>query len=330
MPLTVLPLAPEETGDLTLEEWDRLRAADQVLFERPDHPLAERLRAEGVPAGAFDDEPAATRDGSFLVADPTSPRIGELAEAGAAVLLRPGHPPDDLAGARGAYVTRRAARSLATLATVMARLRGPGGCPWDAEQTHASLQVHLVEETYEVIEAIESGALGAELEEELGDLLLQVVFHAQMAADDGRFDLADLTDVLVAKLIRRHPHVFGGTVVEGAGEVVRNWEAIKATEKGGDQGDGAADDDPFAGIPRGLPALLAAYKIQKRAERLDFKADAATARAELEAAARVPDPDVGALLFWTVALARAAGIDPESALRSELRRFRAGPGAAPS
>lgn len=352
MNAAVLALAPGETDQLTLAEWDRLLTADEVLFERPDHPLAERLREAGIVAAPFDDEahrrrhlgegaeatPTADggRSGWLLVADPDSPRIAELAEAGADVLLGPADPPDALAAARGAYVTRRAARSVATLASVMARLRGPGGCPWDAQQTHDSLQVHLVEETYEVIEAIEAGDLGAPLEEELGDLLLQVVFHAQMAADDGRFDLAGLTDVLVAKLIRRHPHVFGDTVVDGAGEVVRNWEAIKAAEKASAprEDPGASDEDPgsedpFAGIPRALPSLLAAHKMQKRAARFGFEADAAVARARLQEALGEKSPGVGALLFWTVALARASGVDPESALRRELRSFRASLGAPP-
>jgi MazG family protein len=224
-----------------------------------------------------------------------------------------GMAPDALTAARGAYLNRRAAASLTSLALVMARLRGPGGCPWDAEQTHASLQVHLLEEAHEVIEAIDAGMTGSELEEELGDVLLQVAFHSQMAADDGRFDLASVAEGIVAKLIRRHPHVFGDVAVEDSAEVLRNWEKIKSDEK--------VREDPFEGIPNTLPALLATYKTQKRAGALGFSASESDARAELSRA--LDDGDLGAALFWLVALARALKIDPEGALRKRLAAFRA-------
>ncbi|MDQ4125873.1 MAG: MazG family protein, partial [Actinomycetota bacterium] len=204
------------------------------------------------------------------------------------------------------------------LALVMARLRGPDGCPWDAEQTHESLRVHLLEEAHEVLEAIDAGATGAELEEELGDLLLQVFFHAQLASEDDRFDVAGVADRLVAKLLHRHPHVFGDVVVAGAAEVVSNWEAIKAKEKEVER------PDPFDGIPPTLPALLKTYKVQKKAARLGFEADAAAARAGIEnalASGATPD-SVGDLLFWTVALARSAGVDPEGALARATLKFR--------
>ena len=207
---------------------------------------------------------------------------------------------------------RRASVSLGALTEVMARLRGPDGCPWDAEQTHESLRVHLLEEAYEVLEAIDKGLTGAELQEELGDLLLQVMFHAQMAADDSRFDIADVADEIVEKLIRRHPHVFGDVTVEDSSEVVRNWETIKKQEK--------ERNDHFDGIPTGLPALLAAYKTQKRAAALGFDADEAAALKRLESA--WPPDDVGEALFWVVALARARGIDPEAALRKATQDFR--------
>lgn len=314
--LVVVPLAPAETDRLTLHEWDLLTSCEQVVFERPDHPLAERLRAAGVAAGPFDDEPDAGRAGWALVADPGSPRVVELARAGAVVTSGAAPAPDALTAAHGASFGRRAGASLGRVALVMARLRGVDGCPWDAEQTHESLRVHLLEEAHEVLEAIDAGATGAELEEELGDLLLQVVFHAQLAADDGRFDVAGVADRLVAKLLHRHPHVFGDVVVAGAAEVVSNWEAIKAKEKerGG----------PFDGIPPTLPALLVAYKVQKRAAALGFRADASAARAGVEEALGAdPTPEtVGEALFWTVALARSAGIDPEGALSRATVRFR--------
>jgi XTP/dITP diphosphohydrolase len=314
--LVVVPLAPGEAGWLTLGEWDLLTSSERVVFERPDHPLVARLAGAGVPAGPFDDEPDARRAGWALVADPGSPRVVELARAGAIVTSGSSRAPDPATAAQGAPVGRRAAAAFGALALVMARLRGPGGCPWDAEQTHESLRVHLLEEAHEVLEAIDTGALGEHLEEELGDVLLQVVFHAQLAADDGRFDVAGVAERLVAKLLHRHPHVFGDAVVGGASEVIANWEAIKAAE--------GTREGPFDGIPPTLPALLAAYKTQKRAAALGFRADAAAARSRVEAAlAEDPTPEaVGDALFWLVAIARAAGVDPEGALARATLRFR--------
>lgn len=316
MSLLVVPLAPDEPGHLTLDEWDALVARERVLFERPDHPLIERLRAAGVPAGPFDDEPAADRDRWALVADPGSSRVIELARAGAIVTSGSVPSPDPLSAAHASYLVRRAASSLGALALIMARLRSEDGCPWDAEQTHESLRVHLVEEAYEVLDAIDRNEVGEELEEELGDLLLQVAFHAQLAADDGRFDLAAVADRISAKLLHRHPHVFGDVVVSGAGEVVSNWESIKAKEK--------RRDDVFEGIPEALPSLLLAYKTQKRAASLGFDAKEDVAWQKLGAILAEPtNPDsVGETLFWVVALARANGIDPEGALRRATLRFR--------
>ncbi len=309
MPLLVVPIAPDEAGSLTIGEWDELRRCERVLFERTDHPLIERLRSEGVPAAPFDDEPVASRSGWALVADPDSPRIVELARAGASVTAGVTSPPDDLTAAHAAHVLRRASAALGGLAAIMARLRSDDGCPWDREQTHESLKIHLLEEAYEVIDAIDRGERGEELEEELGDLLLQVAFHARLAAQDKRFDLADVAERITAKLLHRHPHVFGETVVAGAHEVVRNWEAIKAAEKG--------RATPFEGIPRSLPALLQAYKVQKRAA---LEADESEARRRLEAA--LAEEEVGDALFWLVAVARARGIDPEGALHQAVGRFR--------
>jgi NTP pyrophosphatase (non-canonical NTP hydrolase) len=232
VPLLVVPLASDGTGSLTLHEWDRLRACTIVLFEDPAHPLMVRLKKSGVTAGPFDDEPSALADGVGFVANPDSPRIIELARLGAEVTSGPSSPHDGLTAAHGARVIRRAQAKLGELVAVMARLRGQDGCPWDREQTHASLIPHLLEEANEVLEAIEAGDVGEPLEDELGDVLLQVVFHAQLAADDGRFDIEGVTNAIVRKLVRRHPHVFSDTIVTGAEDVVRNWQAIKAKEKG--------------------------------------------------------------------------------------------------
>jgi tetrapyrrole methylase family protein / MazG family protein len=215
-------------------------------------------------------------------------------------------------------------RRLVELVRVMARLRGPGGCPWDAEQTHASLARHLLEETHELLAAIDTGDRDA-IRDELGDVLLQVVFHAQIAADEGAFDVDDVAQGLIDKLVRRHPHVFGEVEVSGAEEVLVNWERIKATEKGGDASD--LEDD----IPTSLPALARASKVQRRAAGFGFDwrtREAAIAKlreelAELEAAAtpEEAEAELGDVLFATAAVARRLGVDPESALRRTTTRF---------
>jgi XTP/dITP diphosphohydrolase len=313
LPLIVVPVAASDAASLTLEEWDALRACSRVFFEVPDHPLMKRLAGEGVACGAFDDEPQSTDEGCALVADPSSGRVVDLARAGALVTAGPARAPDSLSAAHAAPVVRDVARSLVSVAVVMARLRSVDGCPWDQKQTHKSLEAHLLEESHEVIDAIECGETGAGLQEELGDLLLQVAFHARIAQQEGRFDLGDVGNALVAKLIRRHPHVFGDTVVADADEVLQNWESIKRTEK--TSGTGLED------IPRSLPALLAAYKTQKRAAAHGFAPTRDEAERELRSA--LGSDDVGASLFWLVAIARSIGVDPETALLSATARFRA-------
>ena len=211
---------------------------------------------------------------------------------------------------------------LLDLVRVMARLRGPGGCPWDREQTHRSLARHLLEETHEVLEAIDADDR-ERLREELGDVLLQVAFHSQMAADDGAWDVDDVAQGIVEKLIRRHPHVFGGVEVSGADEVLVNWERIKVEEKG----ERSIEDD----IPPTLPALARASKVQRRATGFGFDwrtEEGALAKlreevGELEEA-RTPEEaeeELGDVLFAAAAVARKLGVDPESALRRTTTRF---------
>ncbi|HYY44150.1 MAG TPA: nucleoside triphosphate pyrophosphohydrolase [Actinomycetota bacterium] len=320
MALYVVPLAPADTPRLTLAEWDRLRACEAVWFENPVHPLLNRLLEADVKAGPFDDEPDASRDGWALVCDPHSSRILALARRGAEVSAGEVDVPDPLTAAHTAPILRRAAASLGAVAAIMARLRSDDGCPWDVKQTHASLAVNLLEEAYEVLDEIDRGIVGQELEEELGDVLLQVAFHSRIAQQDGRFDLCDVADRLVAKLVHRHPHVFGDLEVSGAEEVLRNWDTLKAQEK--------QREDPFDGIPRGLPALLAAAKVQKRAEKLGFEAppageaEARASDAVQRYAATGREEDLGDCLFWLVAGARARAQDPEAALRRKVARFR--------
>jgi MazG family protein len=221
-------------------------------------------------------------------------------------------------------VMGRSARGvrLLELVRVMARLRGPDGCPWDAEQTHQTLVKYLLDETYELIEAIESGAPG-HIAEELGDLLLQVAFHAQMAADAGDFDIDDVAGGIVTKLVTRHPHVFGDLEVDGASEVVANWEVIKDHEKG--------RTSVLEGVPDALPALAYATKLQKRAAKIGFdfhdaKGPAEKIREELNevvgAGPEQLEEELGDLVFAAVALARKLGVDPETALRRTARKFR--------
>ena len=229
---------------------------------------------------------------------------------------------------RGQVPSSQQGAQLLDLVRVMARLRGPGGCPWDAEQTHGTLARHLLEETHELLEAIDASDDDA-IRDELGDVLLQVVFHAQLAADDGRWDVDDVAEGLVAKLVFRHPHVFGEVEVSGADEVLVNWEKLKAAEAGERA---EVDDD----IPDSLPSLARASKVQRRAAGWGFEwrsSDSAlqALREELDELAAATDPgtadpgnaeeEVGDVLFATVALARKLGVDAESALRRTVRSF---------
>ena len=222
------------------------------------------------------------------------------------------------------------------LVGLIERLRAPGGCPWDAEQTHHSLARHLLEEAYEVFEAIEAlppGAPGGDepvpdgawesLEEELGDLACQVVFHATFAAEAGAFTVTDVLDGIHDKLVRRHPHVFGDVEVSGADQVLANWERIKAAEKG----KASLMDE----VPRALPSLLYAHKLYRKAGSVGLEfgaAEEAARRAEEELASLVEAPDgqiearLGEVLAALVYLARVAGVDAESALRGWAVRFR--------
>lgn len=224
------------------------------------------------------------------------------------------------------------APNIAPLADIMARLRDrERGCPWDVEQNFASIAPYTIEEAYEVADAIERNDLEA-LKDELGDLLLQVVFHSQMASEQQSFGLQDVIDGICDKMIRRHPHVFGDVAADKAATVVANWETIKAEERSGQ-----ADSSALAGVALALPALLRAQKIQKRAARTGFDwPDVSGARAKIfeeieEVDAATSDiertDEIGDLLFAVVNLARFHNIDAETALKTANvkfeRRFRA-------
>jgi XTP/dITP diphosphohydrolase len=295
--LTFLAFSPRVApGQLTWRAWDTMRTAGRVLTASADHPQLPYLREAEVEVEIADPDAAA------LVRAATGGTVVWLAgedgdetlmrEVGA-VLVGTDDPPEvevlhgayDLPGAR-----------MLDLVTVMEILRRE--CPWDREQTHASLAPYLLEEAYEVIDTIESGDLEA-LREELGDVLMQVVFHAEVAED---FTFDDVAEGIVDKLVRRHPHVFGEVTVADADEVNANWDKIKSAERG-------EDASIFHGVPMGQPALSLAAKLQRRAAK-------AGAPEGLFA-----DEGVGAELFALVARLRDEGRDPEADLRAAARRF---------
>jgi len=214
------------------------------------------------------------------------------------------------------------------LVTIMETLRAPGGCPWDAEQTHQSLVKNLIEEAYELADAIEADDAEAMMEE-LGDVLLQVVFHSTMAREAGRFDVTDVIHHLCEKLIYRHPHVFADGEADNADAVIRNWDRLKRREKSKKE-----RASVMSGIPQSLPALLYALKVQSTAGRAGFDWEAAAEvldkigeeRQELAealekgASAEIED-ELGDLMFSVVNLARKLELDPETALRRANRKF---------
>jgi MazG family protein len=222
----------------------------------------------------------------------------------------------------------RALEALGKLVDVMSRLRGPGGCPWDREQTPETLRPYILEEAYEVLEAIDRGDT-ASLRDELGDLLLQVVFQAQLAGEGGRFTIADVAQAITDKLERRHPHVFGSVQVDGADDVVRNWKRIKAEERRA-----AGDDALFAGVPAALPALARAQQLGERAAQSgldweDVRGALEKVREELrEIEASLADGDregagreLGDLLLAVTSVARHLDVPAEMALRGATDRF---------
>ncbi len=341
MPRLVLVRQSSGSPDLLpIEAWHAL--SQGPVFAAPGEPLAERLReldvrvndverasanalrSGGAPQGVREGKPAlrllahvheATLPGAATLADELA-RIAT--ERGACVFILPIDHAQQITKA----VFERAlsgdvevevvigrpppGHKLLDVVKVMAHLRAPAGCPWDAEQTHASLAKYVLDETYELLEAIETGD-AHHMAEELGDLLLQVVFHAEIAEEERRFGIDDVAERLATKLVTRHPHVFGDVSVEGASEVVANWEVIKDHEKG--------RTSVLEGVPEALPALVYAQKILKRAERGSLPTVKPGAAFENE-------EDLGEALLQLVAAARAAGLDAEAALRRGARRLR--------
>jgi tetrapyrrole methylase family protein/MazG family protein len=227
------------------------------------------------------------------------------------------------------------------LVAVQARLRAPNGCPWDREQTHQSLRTYLIEEAYEVLEALDSGN-DAKFAEEMGDLLLQIVFHSQIASEEGRFTVAEVIREIHDKMIRRHPHVFGETRAKDSAEVLRNWEQIKAEERRSNAGRGASkagaqhskEASLLDGVSRALPATLEGFQLTRKAARIGFDWEDAGGviekmqeeTEELKQALKTNDQrkveeELGDLLFAAVNLARFLKMDPEIALKNANAKF---------
>ena len=311
-------------GLLSWPAWEELRQGP-VFTSDPAHPQLPFLEMAGVPVEILsaDDGPPGMQV-SYLLGggDPSQTGLAHLfrerARGGQAVWLATQGGDPAFVRALGDLVAREGGvemevvygsydmpgARLLDLVSTMDRLRSAGGCPWDAEQTHETLAPYLVEETYEALEAIETGDLTS-LRDELGDVLLQVVFHARVAQereDETAWTIDDVAGRIIEKLIRRHPHVFGDVAVSGASHVADNWEEIKKAERGEDAG-------PFDHVPLGQPALALAAALQRKAAKAGVPDD-------------VADDTLGGRLWSLVTECREAGLDPEAELRAVARAFR--------
>jgi len=283
-----------------------------------------------IPAGGWEVIEPATRQ-KLLSGSPvyhSSPDNYSFAELSARGVSVSAVPTEGLTGDGFLLIPPSVEGPVYELVTIVDRLLGPGGCLWDQAQTHESLKRYLLEEAYEVLDAIDSGS-DDKFREELGDLLLQPILHAQKKKVAGSFDIDDVAREICDKLVRRHPHVFGDISVEDADEVLRNWDRIKAEEKGE-----TMPASRLAGIPNGMASLLRAYEVSKRAVRAGFEwpdIDSVFEKLreeenELREAlgsgdtARI-EAEVGDLLFTAVNISRWAKVEPEEALRKMLNRF---------
>jgi MazG family protein len=305
-PVLIVPIAMLRPGD-----------PDPDLQPLPGRHGSAGRTPLGVLARAY---PAEHAVGRFGTAPSTS--VGALTDAdlGAPLYLAPVAPEAAVAGPWA-------------MPWISARLRAPDGCPWDREQTHASLRHHLLEEAYEVYDVLERGAT-PELAGELGDLWLQIVLHAQLAAEEGVFDLADVQSAIASKIVRRHPHVFGDAEARTASDVNRQWERIKAAEREG-EADGDRPKGALDGISGSLPSLAASQEMQERAANIGYdwpSIDGVLDKVveetdELREAEASGDPtawaeEFGDLLFVLVNVARKRGIEAEGALRAANAKFR--------
>jgi XTP/dITP diphosphohydrolase len=283
-------------GMLSWSAWEALRSGPVFALD-PESAQARAVRAAGVPVEAAPADAAGLRDrvagtAVWLAGPDGDPVFVEALRALPGLAVETIEGSWDPPGAR-----------LLDAAAVMDRLRSPGGCPWDAEQTHETLAPYLLEETYELLEAIEDNDR-AHLREELGDVLLQVLFHARLAEEESPdpFSIDEVAGDLVAKLVRRHPHVFADRTVDGAAEVAANWDEIKAAEK--------RRESVTDGVPLGQPALALAAKLRRRA-----------VKAGLDVSPPAGD-DLGSRLFALVGEAVDTDVDPEAALRAVSRAYR--------
>lgn len=338
---------PALPGLLPFQAWDALGTADRVLVRDPEtHPSAPHLHFAGLDLVAL--EPVSLERADLDLTRPGDPTDRKLAKALIAAAERDGRvvyllgPGDEqlpvavgsAAQPSGVEVElvflaqQPAGVEVLHLVDVMRQLRHPEtGCPWDLEQDHASLVRYLIEETYELVDAIESGHT-VDIVEELGDVLLQVIFHAQIGADERTFTIDEVARGIAAKLERRHPHVFGDGDADTAEEVQANWDRLKQDEK--------RREGPFEGVPDALPGLVLLETLQRKAAKLGFRwsdlsGPAAKVReelAEVEAAVAEAAGDdqvaaeVGDLLGAVVALARQVGVDADAAAREAGRSFR--------
>ena len=308
-------------GLLSWPAWSGLQTADAILLRDPTHPLAPALRAAGLePATVLASEERALaaellaeargRTVVFVAGAEDEAALGQALAGALVPLAERGEAPEvevlpgswDVPGAR-----------LLDLVAVMDRLRSPGGCPWDAEQTHQSLLRYLLEEAYETVEAVESGNRAA-LREELGDLLLQVMFHARLAEEhpDEPFGIDEVAGAIVDKLVSRHPHVFAGLELDGVEAVEANWDVRKAAEKG--------RTSALDGIPFAQPALALAAALLYRAERAGLS-EVGPPPVAVAIPVPVEAEPLGDVLLAMVAGARASGLDAEAALRGAARRY---------
>lgn len=331
----VIGLGTDRFEALTAEVQQLLTSARHLVLRTGHSPVADELRSRGA---AFTDLDSGVRvsggkgiadtlrrlaveHGDTVYAVPEASPLRDEAtrllctDADLTVIIHPGRSVGTRAATEGYSFER--------LVAIMRRLRGPDGCLWDKEQTHASLARHLVEEAYEVVDAIERGD-AAHLAEELGDLLLQVVFHAQIADDEDRFSIDDILEGIIAKLVRRHPHIFADTRVESSADVTVNWERIKREEKG--------RTSALGSVLPALPALMYAEKLQSKAAGVGFDweeygqvvekvkeelAEVVWAKEEGEDV----EAEIGDALFAVVNLARFLDVDCETALRGVCARF---------
>jgi tetrapyrrole methylase family protein/MazG family protein len=343
LPVTIIPglsfIEPTLTA-LQLDGVDRLQIADAAEIGRLHHPPFEPDRSVLI-TNLFDQMLAAEVQRTLLNVYPAQFRVSLVQAAGTAAERVWRCPLSELdRQAQFDQLTTLYLPPAANLSSfsafqeIVAHLRAPDGCPWDRAQTHLSLRPYLLEETYEVLETLDADDPAA-MAEELGDLLLQVVLHTQIAVDEGEFKMGDVIDHINRKLWRRHPHVFGDIEVNGVDEVLTNWEAIKQAEKAGKStnSDQAGQPLPSAldGIPDTLPALAQALAISKRAVRVGFEwpdiqgvldklVEEAREISEASDQAHL-ESEIGDWLFSAVNLARWRNVDPESALRTTNARF---------